>query len=85
MATNQPYLDEHRSIEVKLIARAEHIHGLYKDDNAQVYYKIEESTRGTQYTATIKPFQKSRNGKASFESIQKQYVGADKWELELKK
>ena len=58
---------------------------MYRDDNAQVYYKLEEATRGTQYAATIKPFQKRRNGREAFESIQNQYAGADKWETELKK
>ena len=61
------------------------VHELKRDDNAQVYYKLEEATRGTQYAATIKPFQKRRNGREAFESIQNQYAGADKWETELKK
>ena len=47
-----------------MIARADHTNGFYRDDNAQVYYKLEEATRGTQYAATIKPFQRRRNGRA---------------------
>ena len=85
LATNQPYSTEHGSIEFELIARADHGHGLFRDDNAQVYYKLEEATRGTQYAATIKPFQRRRSGREAFESIQNQYAGVDKWEIELKK
>ena len=85
LATDQPYSTEHGSIEFELIARADHEHGLFRDDNAQVYYKLEEATRGTQYAATIKPFQRKRSGREAFESIQNQYAGVDKWEIELKK
>ena len=66
LATNQPYLTEHGSIESELIARADHGHGLFRNDNAQVYYKLEEATRGTQYAATIKPFQRRRGGREAF-------------------
>ena len=34
LATNQPYSEEHGSIESELIVRADHAHGLYRDDNA---------------------------------------------------
>ena len=84
-APNQPYTDEHGSIEEDLIARASHTHGLYKDDNASVYYRLEEATRSTPYADTIKPFQRCKDGRAAFESLSNQYAGVDKWELELKK
>ena len=85
LATNQPYSDKHGSIEMDLIARASHDHGLFHDNNAQVYYKLEEATRSTQYLDSIKPFQRCKDGRAAFEALNGQYAGADKWELELKK
>ena len=84
-ATNQPYSEEHGSIEGDLIARASHNHGLFRSDNADVYYKLEEATRGTTYANSIAPFQKSKDGREAFQSLSGQYAGADKWELELKK
>ena len=84
-ALNQPYTEDHGSIEEDLVAQAYHIHELFKDDNAAVYYKLEEATRATSYAASIQPFQRRRNERAAFESLTKQYAGADKWELELRK
>jgi hypothetical protein len=51
-----PHAEEHRSVEAELIARTSHAHPLFRDDNALLYYLIEEATRGTGYAASIKPF-----------------------------
>ena len=53
---------EHGSVEGKLIARASHDHPKHEDDNAQVCHFLEEATRSTSYAATIKPFQRRKNG-----------------------
>ena len=63
---NQPYTDEHGLIEEDLIARASHTHGLFKDDNAAVYYCLEEGTRSTLYADTINPFQRCKDWRAAF-------------------
>eukprot|EP00957_Ditylum_brightwellii_P194430 14807821-Ditylum_brightwellii.AAC.1 len=44
IAAGQPYYAEHRSVEDELIARAAHNQPLYQQDNATVYYKLEEAT-----------------------------------------
>ena len=85
LKTDQPYSDEHGSVEEDMIARASHASGLFKSDNATVYYKIEEATRTTTYAASIAPFQRAKNGRAAFLALQAQYAGDDKWQLELKK
>ena len=68
-----------------LVARASHTHGLFRDDNAEVYYKIEEATRGTPYADSIKTFQNEKNGRGAFIALSKQYAGPDKWESQLKR
>ena len=85
LATGQPYSMEHGSIEMDLVERAQHTHGLYRDDNAAVYYKIEEATRGTQYADSIKTFQRKKDGRGAFMALSKQYAGPDKWESQLKR
>lgn len=85
LATNRPHSTLHGSVEAELIARASHTHALFRDDNAEVYYEIEEATRGTTYAASIKPFQRTKNGRASWLAITNQYAGPDKWEAEIKK
>ena len=85
LEVNQPYSAEHGSIENDLISRASHTHGLFRSDNAEVYNKLEEATRGTTYANSIKPYQRRKDGRGAFESLSGQYAGVDKWEIELKK
>ena len=46
---------------------------------------MEEASRGTQYTASIKPFQRHRDGNGAWNALTSQYAGKDKWEAEIKK
>ena len=57
LAAGQPHSIEHGSVEAELIAQASHTHALFHDDNSDLYYLLEEATRGTQYATSIKPFQ----------------------------
>jgi hypothetical protein len=67
-----------------LIARASHAHPLYREDNAEVYYKIEEATRGTSSAASIKPFQRRKDGRGAYNAMLTQYAGEDKWHALIK-
>ena len=84
LAPNQPHSTEHGSVEGELIARASHTHALFRDDNSVVYYHLEEATRGTSYAASIKPFQKGKDGRGAWKALTSQYAGKDKWEAEIK-
>jgi hypothetical protein len=85
LIAGQPHSVEHGSVEAELVARAQHNHALYRDDNANVYYKLDEATHTTAYAASIKPFQRTKNGRGAFQALTNQYAGQDKWEAELKK
>ena len=85
LANGRPYSTEHGSVEGELIARANHDHPLYHEDNAQVYYLLEEAIRGTSYAPSIKPFQRKKDGRGAVLSVTSQYAGIDKWEAELKR
>ena len=85
LAPNQPHSTEHGSVEGELIARASHTHALFRDDNSVVYYHLEEATRGTSYAASIKPFQKVKDGRGAWKALTSQYAGKDKWEAEIKR
>ena len=63
---NQPFGLPHESVEEELIARAQHTHALFREDNSQVYYFLEEATRTTSYAASIKPFQRKKNGRGAW-------------------
>ena len=83
LQVGQPHSDAHGSIEGELIARASHTHALFRDDNAAVYYALEEATCSTSYAASIKPFQKSKNARGALLALTNQYAGNDKWEAEI--
>jgi hypothetical protein len=84
-APGAPHSTEHGLVEAELIARASHGHPLFREDNSAVYYKLEEATRGTSYAASIKPFQRTKNGRAAWLALSSQYAGKDKWEAEIKR
>ena len=71
-------------MEGELIARAAHTHALFRDDNSAVYYHLEEATRGTSYAASIKPFQRGKDGRGACKALTSLYAGKDKWEAEIK-
>jgi hypothetical protein len=85
LAAGQPHSAVHGSIETELVARASHAHALYRDDNSAVYHKLEEATRTTQYAASIKPFQRNKDGRGAWMALRNQYAGRDKWEAEIKR
>ena len=71
-------------MEGELIARASHTHAPFRDDNSVVYYHLEEATRETFYTVSIKPFQRGKDGRGAWKALTSQYAGKDKWEAEIK-
>ena len=66
-----------------MIVWASHTHAMFRDDNAAVYYALEEATRSTSYAASIKQFQRTKNGRGALQALTIQYAGNDKWEAEI--
>ena len=44
LAVGQSHSIEHGSVEAELIARASHTHALFRDDNSDLYFLLEEAT-----------------------------------------
>lgn len=80
IAAGAPHLFEHKAIEIELIAQASHAHPLYWEANLTIYYRLEEATRATSYAASIKPFQRTKNGREAWLPLTNQYADKDKWE-----
>ena len=85
LANNQPHSTEHGSVEAELIARASHDHPLYRDDNDKLFGLLEEATRSTNFAASIKPFERTKDGRGAWLALIAQYAGQDKWEAEVRK
>jgi hypothetical protein len=84
LMNNRAYSTEHGSVEMELVARASHNHAAFRDDNLKLYHYLEEATRGTFYAASLKPYQRGKDGRSAYNSIRSQYAGRDKWEAEIK-
>lgn len=74
------YSEEAGSVLNELIARLDHDNPLFKTDNNSVYSLLDEATRGTIYAPTIKPFARTKNGRAAWFAITNSHAGNDKWE-----
>jgi hypothetical protein len=83
-AAGTPHSVQHEAIDAEMIARASHGHPLFREDNSSVYYKLEEAMRATSYAASIKPYQRTKNGRDAWLALFNQYAGKDKWEAEIK-
>ena len=68
------------SVLQDLILRLSHDHPLFKTDNSTVYGFIEEATRGSNYSHTIKPFSRTKNGRGAWLAIITSHVGINQWE-----
>jgi hypothetical protein len=83
-AAGTPHSIEHGSIEIESTARASHSDVMFREDNSTVYYKMEEATRCTTFSASIKPFSARKDGRGAWLAINGQYAGKDKWDAEIK-
>ena len=68
------------SVLEELITRLNHTDPLFRTDNSLVYSLLDEATRNTIYAPTIKPFSRTKNGRAAWEAILVSHVGDDKWD-----
>ena len=57
---------------------------MFRSDNNTVYSLLEEATRGTIYAPTIKPYGRTKNGRAAWFTIVSSHAGDHKWEQIVK-
>ena len=69
LAPGQPHSVEHGSVEAELIAQALHSHTLFRNDNSDLYFLLEEATRSTSYAASIRPFEQNRDGEGPWKAL----------------
>ena len=84
LAPGKSYSSATGSVEAELVERASFDHALYRSDNAKVYAYIEEAVRTSPYNASIKPFQRMKDGRGAYRALVSQHAGKDKWEAELR-
>ena len=85
LADRVPHSEKFGSIAMDLKFLASHEHPLFMDDSELVYFALETALRGTQYAASLKPYQKKKDGRGAYRAVMMQYCGEDKWDEELKR
>ena len=58
--------------------RLSHTHPLYPDDNKTLFRILEVALRVITYDASIKPFQKTSDGRKTYLALMAQHAGKDK-------
>jgi hypothetical protein len=58
-------------------------HALFRDDNASLHHCLKDATRSTAYAASIKLFQRRKDGRRALLALINQYAGNNKWEAEV--
>ena len=84
LTPSQPHSVEHGSVEVELIAQASHTHALFRNDNSDLYFLLEEAMQGTSYAASIRPFQRNRDGEQHGRHSQVNMLGKTNGRLKSK-
>lgn len=81
---DQPYSTKHKSVAGELVARMTHTHPLFCIDNLTVYTQLVTATMGTQYSSTIAPFKRTRDGRGALLALKSQFAGAAHWDKEVR-
>ena len=84
-APDRPFSPEFNSLVDELVARVSHRRGQYTSDNALVFTAIQKAVMGTQYSGSVEPFNKNKDGRGAFEALKRQHAGEAVWKLHLKK
>ena len=69
----------------ELVTRLPHTGPIYNNDNAAVYQKIEEATKGTSVESTINSFSRRKDGRGAFLAIIVNHAGDVKYRSIAKK
>ena len=79
LATSQPHSAEAGLIQGEQALRLSHTHPFYRDENKSLFAVLEVALRGTTFEASIKPFQRTGDGRGEYEALIYQHAGKDKW------
>ena len=77
---NSPTSNGFSSIMEELIAYAPHTGDAYKEDNAKVFQILQDLTNNTSHESSVKPFQRSRDGRGVYLALCQHNLGSSKWD-----
>ena len=81
MDAQRPYAAEYSGIMEELIDRLPHSGPHYCEDNAKVFQMLKEMVQDNPtHLASIKPFERARNGRGAYLALDTHNMGTNKWE-----
>ena len=84
LEVNQPHSIEHGSVADEYKYRLLHADARYGNNNEILYGYLEEATRGSIFAASIKSYERTRNGRGAWLALNTQHAGESKWRAILK-
>ena len=83
LAEGKPFTEESGSVLTELTTYCRHDHVGFQEDNALVFDALEIGLRGTMFYPVVKPFSKTKDGRAAWMNVLASYLGEDKWRQEI--
>jgi hypothetical protein len=66
LVTAKSYSLKYGSAKDELVALTSHTSGLYRINNAEVYYAVDLATQGTTYASSVTPFSATKDGRGDY-------------------
>ena len=76
---DHPYSADGGSIQGEQNLRLSINNSLYRDNNKSFFDILEVDLRGTNYEASLKPFQRTDNGCGAYTALIAHHAGKEKW------
>ena len=84
LMAGQTHSEENGSLEAELVQLTSHDHSLFRNDNGDVYDRMEQALSGPNYSSTIIRSRKKREGDKDFKALVSQHAGKPVWEKGIK-
>ena len=80
----QTHSEENGALEAELVQLTSHDHPLFRNDNGDVYDRMERALSVSNYSSTVVKFRKKREGDKAFKALVSQHAGKPVWEKRIK-
>ena len=80
LINDMPWSEPNTSMMEELVLYAAHAGASYKADNATVFRLIQNAVADTSHISSIKPYQRTRDGRKAYEALVLHNMGNSKWE-----
>ena len=84
LAQDQPHSEKFGSVEHEMIARLTHTHPLFRNDNQNLFNRLDIGLRNTSYASVLVSHRRTGDGVGAFADLVSQYAGKHVWEARIR-